>query len=144
MSRGLLGVNSNLQMRQNRKEALKDADVVILAGTVCDFRLGYGKVLSSKSKIIAINRNKDQLTKNEKIFWKSTALLQSDVGTTLVDLQRVLQQRGWKGAPSDWLKTLQDRELEKESSNLTKMKEELPDGNLNPLSLLSQLDKVCG
>jgi acetolactate synthase-like protein len=63
MSRGLLGRSNELQMRHCRKDALKEADVVLLAGTVCDFRLGYGKVLSRKSKIITINRSKSQLTK---------------------------------------------------------------------------------
>ena len=63
MTRGLLGRNSPLHMRQKRREALRDADVVILAGTVCDFRLGYGQVLSRRSKVIAINRNKEQLYK---------------------------------------------------------------------------------
>jgi len=63
MARGLLGQNSDIQLRHCRKEALKEADVVVLAGTVADFRLGYGKVLSKKSKIITINRNKSQLTK---------------------------------------------------------------------------------
>ncbi len=63
MARGLLGPKSDIQMRHCRKEALKEADVVVLAGTVADFRLGYGKVLSKKSKIITINRNKSQLTK---------------------------------------------------------------------------------
>lgn len=32
-------------------------------GTVCDFRLSYGRVLNKKSKIIAVNRNKSQLFK---------------------------------------------------------------------------------
>lgn len=32
MARGLLGLNCDIQMRQNRKEALRDADVIILAG----------------------------------------------------------------------------------------------------------------
>lgn len=63
MSRGLLGKNSPIQFRHCRKDALKEADVVILAGTVCDFRLGYGKVLSRKSKIISVNRDKTQMTK---------------------------------------------------------------------------------
>ena len=63
MARGLLGKNSSIQFRHCRKDALKEADVVILVGTVCDFRLGYGKVLSKKSKIITVNRNKSQLTK---------------------------------------------------------------------------------
>jgi hypothetical protein len=73
MTRGLLGRNSSIQFRHCRKEALKDADVVLLLGlkfelkfhcnfnvcigAVCDFRLGYGKVLSRKSKIIIVNRN---------------------------------------------------------------------------------------
>lgn len=37
--------------------------ILLLAGAVCDFRLGYGRVLSRRSKIIAINRDKDQLYK---------------------------------------------------------------------------------
>ena len=63
MTRGLLGRNSPLHIRQKRREALRDADLVILAGAVCDFRLGYGQVLSRRSKVIAINRNKEQLWK---------------------------------------------------------------------------------
>ena len=63
MARGLLGKDSEIQFKHCRKDALKEADVVILAGTVADFRLGYGKVLSKKSKIISINRSKEQLTK---------------------------------------------------------------------------------
>lgn len=34
MARGLLGKESPLQMRQNRRDALKDADLTILAGRV--------------------------------------------------------------------------------------------------------------
>jgi acetolactate synthase-like protein len=61
MSRGLLGKNNQLQMRHQRKEALKEADLVILAGTVCDFRLSYGRVLPRGVPVIAVNRDKDQL-----------------------------------------------------------------------------------
>lgn len=39
---------------------------MILAGAVCDFRLGYGRVLPRKGKVIAINRNKVAL--NDLIF----------------------------------------------------------------------------
>ena len=83
MARGLLGKSNEIQFKHCRKDALKEADVVVLIGklfrnknlkknvnsnyffqgTVCDFRLGYGKVLSRKSKIITVNRNKSQLTK---------------------------------------------------------------------------------
>jgi len=65
MSRGLLGKNSHLQMRHQRKEALREADLVILAGTVCDFRLSYGRVLPRGVPVIAVNRDKDQLYRVE-------------------------------------------------------------------------------
>ena len=34
MARGLLGRNSNLHIRQRRRDALKEADLVILAGEI--------------------------------------------------------------------------------------------------------------
>ena len=37
--------------------------ICVMPGAICDFRLGYGRVLSRRSKIIAINRDKDQLLK---------------------------------------------------------------------------------
>eukprot|EP00118_Oscarella_pearsei_P010547 m.65400 g.65400 ORF g.65400 m.65400 type:complete len:158 (+) comp35317_c0_seq3:948-1421(+) len=76
MARGLLGAKSPLHIRQKRKEALKEADVVILAGVSCDFRLEYGRALSRKSKVIAVNRDYDQLTKNSPSFWKATVSIQ--------------------------------------------------------------------
>ena len=50
-------------MRQKRGDCLKEADVIVLAGAVCDFRLSYGRSLSKKAKIIAVNRDKVQLHK---------------------------------------------------------------------------------
>ena len=63
MARGLLGRQPHLQMRQKRRDALRDADLVIMAGAVADFRLSYGRVLNKKSKIICINRDPVQLVK---------------------------------------------------------------------------------
>ena len=63
MARGLLGESSPIQFRHQRSAVLKKADVIVLAGTVCDFRLQYGRVLPKSAKIIAINRSKDQLKK---------------------------------------------------------------------------------
>lgn len=63
MSRGLLGANSKIQFRHQRGNALKQADLVILAGSVCDFRLQYGRSIPRSAKIICVNRNKEQLWK---------------------------------------------------------------------------------
>lgn len=54
MARGLLGRQSKLQIRQERKSALREADVVLMIGTTPDFRLDYGRVLSRKSKVYLI------------------------------------------------------------------------------------------
>lgn len=138
MARGLLGKNSPLQMKQNRREALKEADLVILAGAVCDFRLSYGRTLSRKSKIIAINRDKTQLFKNSDLFWKPTEAVIGDVGSFLTQLSTALN--GYTCDP-EWIKLLRDREIAKETAN-KKMAESLPDKHLNPLKVLHVLDDV--
>lgn len=50
-------------MRHTRKDALKDTDLVILAGAICDFRLSYGRSLPSpkRGKVIVINRDRQKM-----------------------------------------------------------------------------------
>ncbi|MFN8476659.1 MAG: hypothetical protein U0074_02380 [Kouleothrix sp.] len=43
MARGLLGAEHPLQLRHKRREVLRAADLVLLAGVACDFRLDYGR-----------------------------------------------------------------------------------------------------
>ena len=57
MARGLLGHQEELWFRQNRATALKNADVIILCGTVCDFRLKYGGSLSRKAQVGCMPRS---------------------------------------------------------------------------------------
>lgn len=66
MARGLLGTTSGLQLRHNRKKTLKEADLVIVAGNPFDFRLDYGRQISSKATLIAANRSPEDLRKNRK------------------------------------------------------------------------------
>jgi len=80
MARGLLGADNEIQMRHKRKEALKDADLVILAGAICDFRLSYGRSLPKSGAIISVNRDKEKMLLNSKQFWRPTMAVQSDVG----------------------------------------------------------------
>lgn len=54
----------------------ESSSLVVFAGTVCDFRLSYGRVLNRRSKIIAVNRDKSQLLKNSDMFWKPTVAIQ--------------------------------------------------------------------
>jgi len=136
MARGLLGRNSPIQMRQKRREALREADLVILAGAVCDFRLSYGRVLSKKSKIIAVNRNKSQLYKNSDMFWKPTLAVQCDAASFIIEVAKRLD--GYS-CPVQWVQILSAREHEKEEEN-RKMAEEKTEQHLNPLKILSKLE----
>ncbi|VDM52262.1 unnamed protein product [Angiostrongylus costaricensis] len=131
MARGLLGKENPLQMRQNRKEALREADLTILAGTVCDFRLSYGRILSTKSKIVSINRSRNQLTKNEKTFWNADISVLADVASTLVE---VAKQVG-KVSPCRKLGSLR-RDNQKEEANVAKMADELVNGGLLALEMM--------
>ncbi|CAI5447723.1 unnamed protein product [Caenorhabditis angaria] len=139
MARGLLGKDNELQMRQVRRDALKEADLTILAGTVTDFRLSYGRTLSKKSKIVAINRNYSQLTKNEKAFWNADVSVQADVASTLVQVAALLGSTYTK--PQSWISTLRQKDNEKEEANAKKIAPKLTNGFLNPLSFLKTLDE---
>ncbi|XP_063061576.1 2-hydroxyacyl-CoA lyase 2 [Engraulis encrasicolus] len=138
MSRGMLGKDSPIHIRQNRRDALKDADLVVLAGTVCDFRLSYGRVLNRRSKIIAVNRDKSQLLKNSDMFWKPTVAIQGDAGSFLHRLSKGL--KGYK-CPEDWPQSLKQGDITKEKANRAKA-DEKTDLHLNPLGVLHRVDEL--
>jgi acetolactate synthase-1/2/3 large subunit len=66
MARGLLGRESPIQFRHARGKALKDADVVLVAGFPFDFRLKYGLGIGRKANVIAANLSQGELTKNRR------------------------------------------------------------------------------
>lgn len=138
MSRGMLGKDNPIHIRQNRRDALKEADVVVLAGAVCDFRLSYGRVLSRRSKIIAVNRDKTQLLKNSDMFWKPTIAIQGDIGSFIVRLSK-----GLKGhrCPVEWPQSLKAGDAAKEKANRSKA-DEKTEHHLNPLKVLHCVDEL--
>lgn len=64
MARGLLGAGHPLHMRHARKAALKQADLVVLAGVPCDFRLDYGNNIGRKTVVVAANRSEEEMQRN--------------------------------------------------------------------------------
>ncbi|XP_070794394.1 2-hydroxyacyl-CoA lyase 2 isoform X3 [Pituophis catenifer annectens] len=136
MARGMLGKNSPIHIRQNRREALKEADLVILAGTVCDFRLSYGRILSKHSKIIAVNRNREQLFKNADFHWTPNIAIKGDAALFFVCLNQKL--KGYS-CPQDWVMSLKKADQRKEKINREKA-EEPTEQHLNPLKLLHHID----
>ena len=139
MARGLLGRDGACHIRQRRKEALKEADLIILAGAVCDFRLNYGRGFNKKAKIIAVNRNREQLLKNSDIFWRPTIALEVDPGNFLHALSSKLKNK--YVCDAEWLATLKKRNAEKESANSERAKLD-PPSHLNPLKVLQCMEDV--
>ena len=56
MARGLLGRDYPLQMRRQRRQALCEADCVVLAEVPCDFRPDYGRHVRRSATLIAASR----------------------------------------------------------------------------------------
>ena len=66
MARGLLSKTDLPIFRYERTKALKEADVVILAGVPCDFRLDYGRAINHKAKMISINLSRNDMYLNRR------------------------------------------------------------------------------
>ncbi len=128
MARGLLGAHHPLQMRHKRKEALREADFVLLAGTPCDFRLDYGRNINHDAVVVAVNRDARELKLNRR-----PALgVVSDAG---LFLQRLASEVSPGTDREGWISRLRerdgarDKEIEDESVASTQAEE----SGLNPV-----------
>jgi thiamine pyrophosphate-dependent acetolactate synthase large subunit-like protein len=134
MARGLLGSDHDLQMRHKRREALRDADLVLLAGVPCDFRLDYGRHIRNSATFISINRSKHDLLLNKK----PKLAVNSDPGRFIIELGDALDGRNMSSY-KDWVKNLADRDNDREEEIDRQAAQEL-DG-INPLKLFRELDR---
>ena len=134
MARGLLGRGHPLQMRHKRRMALKEADLVILAGVPCDFRLNYGKHFRRSAFYIAANRSRRTLTKNRR---PDVSVL-GDPGLFLCALAEHRPEgdhwRVWRG-------TLRGRD-DARYHEIQQQAGADADGKINPLYLCQALEKT--
>ncbi len=131
MARGLLGASHPLLFRHRRKEALREADLVILAGVPCDFRLDYGRSIGRGATLVAAHRDRDELVKNR-------APQIGALGDPALFL-RALAARGPFRARPEWLAPLREREAARERE-IIEQAATAGEGGLNPLRLLCELD----
>merc|ERR1712228_116199 len=96
MARGLLGQNHKLYIKQGRGNALKQSDLIILCGTMVDFRLDYGRSLNPNATIIAINRCYNDLKLNTDLFWTPRLKLQCDPGETLLAIAKQINSTKYR------------------------------------------------
>ncbi|MFI5015649.1 MAG: AMP-binding protein [Hyphomicrobiales bacterium] len=135
MARGLLGRDHPLQMHHRRRQALREADCVVLAGVPCDFRLDYGRHIRRSSTLIAANRS----AKEARLNRRPDIAAIGDAGEFL---ERLAARCGDAGARrDDWIAGLdaRDRAREAEIDEQGKAAGE----HVNPVALLRAVERAA-
>ncbi len=133
MARGLMGLSHPLHRRHQRRKALREADLVILAGVPSDFRLDYGRNVRRSACLVSANRSRVDLRRNRRPDIGAHA----DAGLFLRGLADKLEP-GVSSRWSEWQELLVDRDRERESEidcNASRSGE-----FINPVSLCRRID----
>ena len=131
MARGLLGRDHPLQMRHARRNALREADCVLLAGVPCDFRLDYGKHVRRGARLIAANRSR----KDARLNRRPNVAAIGDAGLTLLSLAA---QLGTRAQRPQWIAQLRARDEARERE--IDVQAAAAGTHVNPLALFRALD----
>ncbi len=137
MARGLLGRDHPLQMRHQRRQALREADCVLLAGVPCDFRLDYGRHVRRSATLIAANRS----ARDAKLNRRPNVLALGDAGRFLQALAERAPEGGQPGR-DEWLAALRVRDAAREAEidRQAQARGEL----VNPLALFRAIEREAG
>ena len=134
MSRGLLGLSHPQHIRHRRKEALRQADLVLLAGVPFDFRLNYGRDIARDAFVITVNCAAADLKKNRK----PDVALHTDPGAFLIRLGAAMKGT----SASEWMATLRESDRERECEIDAAAAEEVE--HVNPVALCRAIDRALG
>jgi len=134
MARGLLGAASTQQVRHHRKEALREADVVLLCGVPMDFRLDYGRHIGAHAMIVSVNRDRAELNRNRR----STLAVCADADLFV----RALAGAGGRGSCADWRARLARRDAGRDAEIASQSA--LAVWPLNPLAVCRAVDGALG
>ena len=139
MARGLLGRDHPLQMRHQRRQALREADCVLLAGVPCDFRLDYGKHVRRNATLIAANRSARDARLNRKPDIAA-------IGDAGLFLQALAQAQPAGGAANSrlagWVAQLRQRDAQREAE--IEAQAQANGEFVNPIALFRALENEAG
>ncbi len=165
MARGLLGRDHPLQMRHQRRQALRESDCVVLAGVPCDFRLDYGRHVGRASTLIAANRSNKDARLNRRpdvaaigdagLFLRRLAerlseededpviSTDSSNSTEPSKLNKSPNRRQWQG----WIEQLRTRDQARESEidqqSQQSQERKSHERFVNPIALLRAIDSIA-
>lgn len=136
MARGLLGREHPLQLRHARRNALREADCVLLAGVPCDFRLDYGRHVRRSAALLSANRS----SRDARMNRKPTVAIIGDAGATL---EALAERLGRRASRPEWTEHLRARDQARDREIAAQA--QVPGGqHVNPLACLRALDEVAG
>ncbi|MBK7250700.1 MAG: thiamine pyrophosphate-binding protein [Gammaproteobacteria bacterium] len=135
MGRGLLGREHPLQLRHQRRQALREADCVILAGVPSDFRLDYGGHVRTDARLIAANRSRREARMNRR----PDLLVAGDAGEFLCSLSALL---AGSAARPEWVAQLRSRDAEREHD--IERRAVRGGERVNPLALHRAIERTAG
>ncbi|MGB1249744.1 MAG: thiamine pyrophosphate-binding protein [Candidatus Promineifilaceae bacterium] len=135
MARGLLGYHE-LHMRHKRTKAMRESDLIILAGVPADFRMGYGRAIPKSATYVSVNLSKVDLTKNRK---PNIGIL-ADPGAfvRMLAAQSTIDSSRWRG----WFEKVKQRNDARDVEIQSKAAEETE--YVNPVRLCQQIEKAVG
>ncbi len=110
MARGLLGAQHLLLYRHKRRQAFRDADLVLLAGAPMDFRLDYGSQINRKASLISVNRSRAEAELNRR----PTHVVGSDPSLFLERLAGRQTTDDGRRTWGRWAEQLEGRERERD------------------------------
>ncbi len=111
-SRGMLAEDDPHHFDRTRRDAFSNADVIIIVGTPFDFRMGYGKRISSDLTLVQIDQSYATVGKNRDIDLG----IAGDPGSILEAVAQAASGRIDRGARQkrqDWMKHLRQIEAKK-------------------------------
>ena len=139
MGRGLLGRSDPLQMRHQRREALRESDCVVLCGVPCDFRLDYGKHIRRSATLVAANRSR----KDARLNRRPDVAAIGDAGQFLQDLAAQVDVAAASSTiRQNWLATLRQRDAAREMAIDSQAAATGP--HVNPVALLRAVEQIAG
>jgi acetolactate synthase-1/2/3 large subunit len=104
MGRGTIAQDHPQFMSRTRRTAFGEADVILFAGTMMDFRLRYGKSVGPQARVITLDIDPTEIGRNRSV----DIGIEGDPRTTLEDITVEIGSKAIRH--DEWLEKLRDGE----------------------------------
>ena len=139
-ARGTLAPGDPHHFHQTRRQAFKEADVIVIVGTPFDFRMGYGKRLSPDATVVQIDMDYRTVGRNRDVELG----LVGDPGAILAAVTEAASAYRDSGAAGreSWLRNLREQEDRMIAERMPRLlQDSVP---IHPLRLAHEINQFIG